>query len=173
MEINTIPKPFVKESKNKYRGLDGTIYTYYGSFTYKSIKENIEVFRDEANRGGLVGFFKVHALFTATDNKPEKWYSLTKMCDLQDNIIKWVFQDNIKAKIKAFQVFYYPKIFKSESNGVKPNVKPLTAYLDIKIVKPITAYLDVKNVKPENVYLKPKEKKVKDISYYLQHCVHL
>jgi hypothetical protein len=115
-----LPRPIVRETKIKYKGQYATTYTYKGNFTLKRVKNIIEKLHNELRRLGKTGLYTVNALFAATDNKPEKWYTLARITDLRNNRIEWALQeydgdytegeDNDEANIKAFQVVYFPNL---------------------------------------------------------------
>ena len=113
------PKTIIKDSSFKYKGLYGKSYTFIHDSTFDEVKRNIEIFHDDMKKCRQTGFFRVHVLVAFSDNKPKKWYIITKTTDIQADKIKFVFQDKYKVKINAVQIVYFPKIIKDITTYLK------------------------------------------------------
>jgi len=119
MANRSLPKTIVKESNIKYRGVYGTLYTFTYDYTFNDVKKIIELLHDKLRKVGKTGFFRVHVLVAFSDNKPKKWYIITKTTDIQADKIKFVFHDKHKVKINAVQIVYFPKIIKDITTYLK------------------------------------------------------
>ena len=119
-----IPGPYIKNTKMEYKRQHGISYTYHGDYTYKNAKEVIENFFNILKEDKLGGYFKANILLADENGNLIKWFSLTKMMDLnKDRNVVWSFKkdgvisdsnesllENKPEKIvKGIQIIYFPE----------------------------------------------------------------
>jgi len=112
-----LPRTIVKESNLHYNGVYGKSYTFLYNYTLKEVKDIIESFHNHFRNSGKTGHYIVNALFALEDNKPARWYALTRMNNVNSDKVRWSLQEYDSdyteggvndEKIKAVQIIYFP-----------------------------------------------------------------